>query len=44
MQTFVDAVASIYNPAQIDVLTRASLLARRQLGLDAAAEEDQGRE
>ncbi|MCO8273876.1 MerR family transcriptional regulator [Actinoplanes sp. TRM 88003] len=31
MQTFVDAVVSLYNAAQIDVLTRASLLAHEQL-------------
>ncbi|WP_229068542.1 MerR family transcriptional regulator [Actinoplanes sp. DH11] len=31
VQTFVDAVVAIYNPAQIDVLTRASILARRQV-------------
>jgi DNA-binding transcriptional MerR regulator len=31
MQTFIDSVVALYNPAQIDVLTRASLLAHQQL-------------
>ncbi|MEV4343298.1 MerR family transcriptional regulator [Actinoplanes sp. NPDC049596] len=36
-QTFVDAVVSVYNPAQVDVLTRASLLAHQQLNPDPTA-------
>lgn len=31
MQTFIDSVVALYNPAQIDVLTRAGLLAHQQL-------------
>jgi DNA-binding transcriptional MerR regulator len=42
MQTFVDAVVSLYNTAQIDVLTRASLLAHQQLRPAEAAEDDTG--
>ena len=30
-QTFVDAVVELYNPAQLDVLYRASMLARKQI-------------
>jgi DNA-binding transcriptional MerR regulator len=30
-QTFVDAVADLYNPAQLDVLARASILANEQV-------------
>jgi DNA-binding transcriptional MerR regulator len=30
MQTFIDSVVALYNPAQIDVLTRASLLAHQR--------------
>ncbi|MEU4690562.1 MerR family transcriptional regulator [Actinoplanes sp. NPDC023714] len=39
MQTFIDAVVSVYNPAQVDVLTRASVLALQRLdsGQDPAA-------
>jgi hypothetical protein len=33
-------VVSIYNPAQIDVLTRASLLAQEQLRRTRADEDD----
>nr|WP_221381561.1 MerR family transcriptional regulator [Actinoplanes polyasparticus] len=32
-QTFVDAVVDLYNPAQIDVLGRASILAQEQMRL-----------
>ncbi|WP_436758473.1 MerR family transcriptional regulator [Streptosporangium sp. V21-05] len=32
-QVFVDAVVALYNPAQVDVLGRASVLAQRQLRL-----------
>jgi DNA-binding transcriptional MerR regulator len=39
-QTFIDAVVSIYNPAQIDVLTRASILAQEQLRRTRADEDD----
>ncbi|GGL92583.1 MULTISPECIES: hypothetical protein [Micromonospora] len=39
-QTFM---AAIYTPAQLDVFTRASFLARRQMGLDPPAEDDSGR-
>ncbi|WP_328475018.1 MerR family transcriptional regulator [Actinoplanes sp. NBC_00393] len=33
-QTFVDAVRELYNPAQLDVLGRASILAHEQLAAD----------
>ena len=36
-QTFVEAVQELYNPAQIDVLSRAGILAHEQLQRDAAA-------
>ncbi|MEU6783090.1 MerR family transcriptional regulator [Nonomuraea angiospora] len=39
-QTLIDAVAALRNTAQIDVLTRASILAYRRLGLAQAAEDD----
>jgi RNA-binding protein YhbY len=29
-QTFVDAVVALYNPAQVDVLGRVSILAQQQ--------------
>ncbi|GAB7042478.1 MerR family transcriptional regulator [Catenuloplanes niger JCM 9533] len=37
-QTFIDAVTSLYNAAQIDVLARASLLAHELLRLDRGDE------
>ncbi|MBE1582189.1 MerR family transcriptional regulator [Nonomuraea angiospora] len=39
-QLLIDAVAALRNTAQIDVLTRASILAHQQLGLAQAAEDD----
>lgn len=42
MQTFTDAVVSLYNTAQIDVLTRASLLAQEQRRLAEPDEDDAG--
>ncbi|WP_440103710.1 hypothetical protein [Streptosporangium sp. H16] len=35
MQTFIDAVVSLCNTAQIDVLTRVGILAHQQLREDA---------
>ncbi|MCA2211666.1 helix-turn-helix domain-containing protein [Jidongwangia harbinensis] len=40
MQTFVDAVVAIYNPAQVDVLTRASLIAHRLVRPASEAGDD----
>jgi DNA-binding transcriptional MerR regulator len=40
MQTFVDAVVALYNPAQIDVLTRASLLAHQRLQPRSQTDDD----
>ncbi|MFF5075497.1 MerR family transcriptional regulator [Actinoplanes sp. NPDC000266] len=37
-QTVLDAIVSIYNTAQVDVLTRASILAHRQLNSTPAPE------
>jgi DNA-binding transcriptional MerR regulator len=39
-QTFVDAVVNLYNTAQVDVLTRASLLAHEQVRLARGADDD----
>ncbi|MDP9796113.1 DNA-binding transcriptional MerR regulator [Catenuloplanes nepalensis] len=39
-QTFIDAVTTLYNPAQIDVLTRASLLAHEQIRLSRAGRSE----
>jgi hypothetical protein len=40
MQTFIDAVVALYNPAQVDVLTRASLLAHQRLRTASEADDD----
>ncbi|GAB7052354.1 MerR family transcriptional regulator [Catenuloplanes indicus] len=42
-QTFVDAVTALYNAAQIDVITRASVLAHEQLRQARAAGDDAAR-
>ncbi|AGZ44041.1 MerR family transcriptional regulator [Actinoplanes friuliensis] len=39
-KTFVDAVSTLYNAAQLDVLTRASLLAHEQVRRTRAGEQD----
>lgn len=39
-QTFIEAVAELYNPAQIDVLHRASILAHEQLRTGGATSGD----
>ena len=39
-QTFIDAVVTLYNAAQIDVLTRASTLAHQQLRQTRPAQDD----
>jgi DNA-binding transcriptional MerR regulator len=39
-QTFIDAVVTLYNTAQIDVLTRASVLAHQQVRQARAAGDD----
>jgi DNA-binding transcriptional MerR regulator len=39
-QTFIDAVVTLYNAAQIDVLGRASILAHQQVQQARAAEDD----
>jgi DNA-binding transcriptional MerR regulator len=39
-QTFIDAVVTLYNPAQVDVLSRASILAHEQLRPVRPAEDD----
>ena len=44
MQTFVEAVVALYNPAQVDVLTRASLLAHQRLRPASRAGDDTGPE
>jgi hypothetical protein len=36
-QTFVDAVVTLYHPAQLDVLRRAGVLAQRRLGRSPGA-------
>jgi len=42
-QTFIEAVAELYNPAQIDVLSRAGVLADEQLQAHRAASDDRER-
>ena len=39
-QTFIEAVAELYNPAQIDVLSRAGILADEQLQARRATSDD----
>ncbi len=41
-QTFIDAVVTLYNTAQIDVLTRASTLAHQHVRQARAAGDDAG--
>jgi DNA-binding transcriptional MerR regulator len=41
-QTFIDAVVTLYNAAQIDVLSRASILAHQQVRQTRAAGDDPG--
>lgn len=41
-QTFIEAMVELYNPAQLDVLTRAGILAQEQLRANHAANEDAG--
>ena len=42
-QTFIEAVAELYNPAQIDVLSRAGILADEQLQAHRATSDDRER-